>query len=52
MCDLEDNRRDVARLLGELAPSATTFFPGHFGPLERSSVEDAFDPSDAEEMHR
>ncbi|MFO0708537.1 MAG: MBL fold metallo-hydrolase [Sandaracinus sp.] len=32
MCDLEDNRRDVAHLLGELAPAAVTFFPGHFGP--------------------
>ncbi|MFN7700007.1 MAG: MBL fold metallo-hydrolase [Deltaproteobacteria bacterium] len=42
MCDLEDNRRDVVSLLGELAPRATTFFPGHFGPLERGSVEDTF----------
>jgi hydroxyacylglutathione hydrolase len=47
MCDLEDNRRDVAALLGELAPHATTFFPGHFGPLERGSVEDTFRPSGA-----
>ncbi len=52
MCDLEDNRRDVAHVLRELAPSATTFFPGHFGPLERGSVEDAFAPFDAEETHR
>lgn len=52
MCDLEDNRRDVARLLGELAPLATTFFPGHFGPLERSSVEDAFAPCTREDSRR
>jgi glyoxylase-like metal-dependent hydrolase (beta-lactamase superfamily II) len=52
MCDLEDNRRDVARVLGELAPSASTVFPGHFGPLERSSVEDTVAPTTEEETHR
>ncbi len=38
VCDLEDNRRDVARLLDELAPGATTFFTGHFGPVAREDV--------------
>ena len=42
MCDLDDNRRDVGVLLDTLAPSAHTFFPGHFGPLARASVERAF----------
>ena len=49
MCDLEDNRRDVATLLHTLAPAATSFFPGHFGPLERSSVEHAFPAQVAQE---
>jgi hypothetical protein len=42
----------VARVLGELAPSASTVFPGHFGPLERSSVEDTVAPTTEEETHR
>ncbi|MCA9610863.1 MAG: MBL fold metallo-hydrolase [Myxococcales bacterium] len=42
MCDLEDNHADVRELLDALAPSAHTFFPGHFGPLARGAVEDAF----------
>lgn len=46
MCDLEDNRRDVRALLDELAPDATTFFVGHFGPLGRDVVEERFPPLD------
>jgi glyoxylase-like metal-dependent hydrolase (beta-lactamase superfamily II) len=42
MCDLEDNRRDVRELLGRIAPAATTFFPGHFGPVRREAVEERF----------
>ena len=42
MCDLEDNTRDVRRLLEELAPRAHTFFVGHFGPLARGPVLDRF----------
>jgi glyoxylase-like metal-dependent hydrolase (beta-lactamase superfamily II) len=42
MCDLEDNRRGVARLLTELAPAATTVFVGHFGPVSRAAVADHF----------
>lgn len=42
MCDLEDNRRDVRRLLNELTPYASTFYPGHFGPLTREAVQDQF----------
>lgn len=44
MCDLEDNQRDVRALLDVLAPNAQTFFVGHFGPIERSAVEDRFPP--------
>jgi glyoxylase-like metal-dependent hydrolase (beta-lactamase superfamily II) len=42
MCDLDDNRRDVAHVLDTLAPAAARFFPGHFGPLDRASVAQAF----------
>jgi hydroxyacylglutathione hydrolase len=42
MCDLEANRRDVQALLDRVAPQATTFFTGHFGPVERSEVEARF----------
>jgi glyoxylase-like metal-dependent hydrolase (beta-lactamase superfamily II) len=43
MCDEAGNRRDVARLLRELAPSAATFFVGHFGPVVRADVAAHFD---------
>ncbi len=43
MCDLEANKRDVATLLRELAPSAELFFPGHFGPVSRAAVADHFE---------
>lgn len=42
MCDLDDNRRDVRTLLEHIAPTATTFFTGHFGPLSREAVADRF----------
>jgi glyoxylase-like metal-dependent hydrolase (beta-lactamase superfamily II) len=42
ICDREGNRRDVDRILHELAPKATTFFPGHFGPVARSAVAEHF----------
>jgi len=38
MCDVPDNRRDIATLVDELAPTANTFFVGHFGPVDRGSV--------------
>lgn len=40
MCDLEDNRRDIRTLLDTLAPKADVFLAGHFGPLDRSDLED------------
>ena len=43
MCDLEDNRQDLAHLLLNLAPSAQLFFPGHFGPLTRQAVQALLD---------
>lgn len=42
MCDLEDNERDIRALLAGDAAHATTFFTGHFGPVERSRVEARF----------
>lgn len=39
MCDLQDNRADLRTVLDRLAPSATTFFTGHFGPVGRAAVE-------------
>lgn len=41
-CDLELNRRNVLRVLDELAPKAALFFVGHFGPLTREAVEAHF----------
>jgi glyoxylase-like metal-dependent hydrolase (beta-lactamase superfamily II) len=38
ICDLESNRSDIRRLLKEMAPSASHFFTGHFGPLSKESV--------------
>lgn len=43
MCDLPDNDRDVHALLTELAPTAQSFFVGHFGPLTREAVRARFD---------
>jgi hydroxyacylglutathione hydrolase len=42
MCDLEDNRGDVRALLERLAPAATRFFTGHFGPVSREAVAERF----------
>ena len=42
MCDVEDNRRDVRAVLERLAPNATVFFPGHFGPVSREAVAEKF----------
>jgi glyoxylase-like metal-dependent hydrolase (beta-lactamase superfamily II) len=42
MCDLEGNRRDVRAVLERLAPNATVFFPGHFGPVSREAVAEKF----------
>ena len=43
MCDLEGNKKDIARLLNELAPDAKRFFVGHFGPVAREDVADYFE---------
>jgi glyoxylase-like metal-dependent hydrolase (beta-lactamase superfamily II) len=42
MCDLDANRADIRRLLSDGALGAVVFFPGHFGPIERADVLDAF----------
>lgn len=47
MCDLDDNRRDIEDLLKGEAADVTTFFPGHFGPIDRGSVEDLVANTDA-----
>lgn len=39
ICDLDQNRADIRRLLEE-HPEVTTFLPGHFGPLSRETVVD------------
>lgn len=38
MCDLPNNRRQIQSLLAHEAVGATTFFPGHFGPVTREEV--------------
>ena len=43
-CDLDLNRKNVAKLLTELAPNAQVFFVGHFGPVSRESVSEQFKP--------
>jgi hydroxyacylglutathione hydrolase len=42
MCDVAANRADVQRVLRELAPAGQVFFTGHFGPVERAEVVEAF----------
>ncbi len=42
MCDLSDNQKDVRALLDQLAPSANSFFTGHFGPVSRDYVAITF----------
>lgn len=42
MCDLEANRRDIARVLTTLAPQSTLVFVGHFGPVSREAVAEKF----------
>lgn len=41
-CDLELSRKNVAKLLNELAPNAQLFFVGHFGPVSREAVAEHF----------
>ena len=41
-CDLELNRKNVQRVLAELAPGAQLFFVGHFGPVSREAVQAQF----------
>jgi glyoxylase-like metal-dependent hydrolase (beta-lactamase superfamily II) len=40
MCDLHDNKRDIATVLNALAPKAERFFTGHFGSVDRAAVQD------------
>ena len=42
MCDVDDNDRDIRTLLAGSAAQVTTFFPGHFGPIERAQVRARF----------
>lgn len=43
ICDLADNQRDLRALLLRHATAAETFFPGHFGPVDRASVQELAD---------
>lgn len=38
MCDLADNRADIEQLRSSLAPAGSTWFVGHFGPLDAAEV--------------
>lgn len=42
MCDLEGNKRDIDRVLSELAPRAKVIFVGHFGPVSPQDVRQHF----------
>lgn len=39
MCDLAQNREKIRYLLDDLAPNATIFYTGHFGPVSRNSLQ-------------
>jgi glyoxylase-like metal-dependent hydrolase (beta-lactamase superfamily II) len=39
MCDLKDNRKDIAGLLKKF-PKVELFFTGHFGPVTRAAVQE------------
>jgi hydroxyacylglutathione hydrolase len=43
ICDLEDNRADLTKVVQEIAPDADAFFVGHFGPLNRKKVQAMLD---------
>lgn len=38
MCDPEDNTADILRLLEDIAPQASRFYPGHLAPMTRDGV--------------
>lgn len=42
MCDLAENQWQVAALLSTISPDVTTYFTGHFGPVDRASVAGRF----------
>lgn len=42
MCDLDENKTSIARVLNELAPKAALVFTGHFGPVTRDSTAEHF----------
>ena len=44
MCDVPDNDADIRTLVDQIAPHATTFFVGHFGPIARDRVIARFVP--------
>ncbi|MFT3712088.1 MAG: MBL fold metallo-hydrolase [Archangium sp.] len=43
MCDLEENKRNIARVMKEIAPQAKQVFTGHFGPVTPESVREHFE---------
>ena len=42
ICDLAENTRQIFHVLDGLTPHATTYFPGHFGPVSADAVRSAF----------
>lgn len=39
MCDLEENRDNLRKLLATVVPEAERFYLGHMGPVNRESIE-------------
>jgi glyoxylase-like metal-dependent hydrolase (beta-lactamase superfamily II) len=48
MCDVPANTRDIRALL-DAHPGVSTYFTGHFGPVDRESVDDLLEDRAAEE---
>lgn len=42
MCDLEENKRNIDRVLTQFAPNAKVIFVGHFGPVSPQDVRQHF----------
>lgn len=43
MCDLEENKRNISKVMTQVAPRASHVFVGHFGPVSSESVRSYFD---------
>ncbi|MBL8913638.1 MAG: MBL fold metallo-hydrolase [Archangium sp.] len=43
MCDVEENKRNINKVMTEIAPRTSQVFVGHFGPVSAESVRSYFD---------